>query len=158
MGVEGCLKRTKIRNQEVNQFGLWLQATFPTKRVVVAKTYDHHAETYDSSRYAKPIPEEEPKQSSAQGKKDIGWKQRAVEHGERSFARDNSRGNHNVRAKETRSGNTGRNRGERNDKIFFESQMEKERNNVGALIGQFEGRNHAGDSSGTYGIRLVPMQ
>jgi hypothetical protein len=69
-GVEGCLKRTKLRNQEVNQFGLWLRATSSTRKV--AKAFDRHAEYYDSSRYAKSIPEEEPKQSGAQGKKDIG--------------------------------------------------------------------------------------
>jgi hypothetical protein len=135
-GVEGCLKRTKLRNQEVNQFGLWMRANSPTKRVV--KTHDRHAENYDSSRYAKSDPEEGPKQPGVQGKKEIGRKRRAAEYGERSFAGETSRRNHDAQAKETRSEKLGRNRGDRNDEIFFESKTERERNNVGALRGQFE--------------------
>jgi hypothetical protein len=163
-GVEGCLKRTKMRNQEVNQYGLWLRASSPTRRAV--KAYDRHAENYGSSRYAKPVPEEGPKQSGVQGKKEkTGRKRRAAEYGERSFAGDNSRDNHNVLAKETGSGKKGRNRGEDNDEILFESQTKKERNNVGALRGQFEkfstpykeawipcneGKNRAGVSAGAH--------
>ena len=125
-GVEGCLKRIKLRNHEVNQFGLWLRETSPTRKV--ARAYDRHVEHYDSSRYPNPSHEEEPKQSSAQGKKDIAQKRKATEHGESNFVGVNFRKNQNGRAKGTRSGNTGQNRGDRDDEIFFESQLEKERN------------------------------
>jgi hypothetical protein len=77
-----------MRNQEVNQFGLWLQATSHTRRV--EKAYDRHLENYDSTRYTKPIPEDWPKQNGAQGKKYFGWKWRATEHGDKSFAKENS--------------------------------------------------------------------
>jgi hypothetical protein len=32
-GVEGCLKRSKLRNQEIDQFGPWLRANSPTRRI-----------------------------------------------------------------------------------------------------------------------------
>jgi hypothetical protein len=120
----------------VNQFGLWMRANSPTKRAV--KTRDCHAENYDSSRYAKSDPKEGPKQPGVQGKKEIGRKRRAAEYGEWSFADETSRRNHDARAKETRSEKLGRNRGDRNDEIIFESKTERERNNIGALRGQFE--------------------
>jgi hypothetical protein len=168
-GVEGCLKRTKLRNQEVNQFCLWMRANSPTRRAV--KTHDRHAENYDSSRYAKSDPEEGPKQSGVQGKKEIGRKWRVAEYGERSFTIETSKRNHDARAKETRSEKLGRNRGDRNDEIFFESKTERERNNVGALRGQFEkistpykeawiprneGKEGAGVSAGAHSRKVSP--
>jgi hypothetical protein len=135
-GVEGCLKRTNMGNQEVNQFGLWLRAASPTRRE--SRTHDRHAESHDSVRYAKPMPEEEPKQLGAQRKRDDGRKRRMAEQGERAFAGENSKGNHTVRAKEARSDITGRNRGERYGEFKFETQMEKESNKVEAIKGKFE--------------------
>ena len=72
------------------------------------------------------------------GKKDFGRKQRVVEHGDKSFAGENSRGNHNVRTNEGSNRSAGKNRGESKGDIHFESQSEKERNHVGALWGQLE--------------------
>ena len=161
-GVEGCLMQTKLRNQEMNQFGLWLRATSPTRKAT--KGFDRHAEQCNSSRFAKPVPVEELKQAGTHGKKEIGRKRRTTDgNGENSFASVSYRGNHNRWAKEFRSGNQGRNHEECDKAIFFESHMEKESNKFGTLRGKFEklttpckeawiprneGRNQAGDSAG----------
>ena len=60
------------------------------------------------------------------------------EHGESFFAGENSKGNHNIRDKETRRETGGRNRGERNGEFNFETQVEKESMNVEAIKGKFE--------------------
>ena len=87
------------------------------------------------------------------------------EHGGSFFAGKNSKENHNVRAKETRSKTGGRNHGERNEEFNFATQVEKESMNVEAIKGKFEkfstpikeawilhrkGNNHAGDLVGAH--------
>jgi hypothetical protein len=62
-GVEGCLKQSMLWNKEVNQFGPWLCANSPTRRL--EKTHDRHAENFESTKYAKATSEDGPKQSGA---------------------------------------------------------------------------------------------
>jgi hypothetical protein len=51
-GVEGCLKRSMMRNQEVIQFGQWLRANSPTRRM--ENTHERMAGNIDSSKFSKP--------------------------------------------------------------------------------------------------------
>jgi hypothetical protein len=133
-GAEGCLKRSKMRNQEVNQYGLWMRATSPTRRT--EKTHDRHADSSNSTRHAK-FSEELPKQSGVQGKKEFGRKRRATESGENSAGED-LHGRHNVRAKDRNTNYAGDNRGEELRASHFEFQTEKERSYVGVMKGHFE--------------------
>jgi hypothetical protein len=80
-GVEGCLKRSKMRNQEVNQYGLWMRATSPTRRSEKSYEIHRHAESHESTRFAQPIPDDLPKYNGNPGKKDNGWKRRVAEAG-----------------------------------------------------------------------------
>ncbi|XP_059436069.1 uncharacterized protein LOC132168989 [Corylus avellana] len=54
-GIEGCLKRSLLRNKETIQFGPWLRATSPTRKP--EKVHERHTDHADSSIFSPFAPE-----------------------------------------------------------------------------------------------------
>ena len=78
-GEEGCLKRNRMRNQGVLQFGPWLRASSPTRRM--EKIHERMAGNMDSAKFSQAMLGAESRREGHQNKRGCEWKMRTVDSG-----------------------------------------------------------------------------
>lgn len=124
-GVEGCLKRSTLRNQEITQFGPWLRANSTT----------------DSTKFAQPMLEERQRRDGYNGRKDRDRKRRDTNSSEEELVGDGFQGSQPSQAGEGENGISGVNRGHNDGTFHVDSQDEQERNFVGVMRDHFENQS-----------------
>lgn len=75
-GIEGCLKRSSLRNKETIQFGPWLRATSPTRKP--EKGYERHTDHAESSRFSPSAPDGRTRRDDHQEKMGYGRKRKTT--------------------------------------------------------------------------------
>jgi hypothetical protein len=135
-GIEGCLKRSMKRNEEILQFGSWLRANSPTRRT--EKNHEGHAGSSDSTRYPKPAQEGRMKHHGYPDRADRGRKRRNATSGEESGVGEESLGRQRTKSKDGEGELSGVNWGRKKDTFQVRPQLEKEDNYVGVMREHFE--------------------
>jgi hypothetical protein len=86
-GPKGCLKRNKMRNQEVLEYGPWLRANSPTR--IPEKMHGGNSETTRGTKYAS---EGRTNYDETQGRKEYDRKRRTANSGEDGYTSGAPRG------------------------------------------------------------------
>ena len=155
-GVEGCLKRTMMWNQEINQFGPWLRATSPTCRM--EWTQERHANNMDSSRNTQPGSEGWPKHDPWRGERGTRQSRRERESGEEDDDSNALWENYQLKTKKWKDGEAGKDQGTVNGNIPADSQCYTEGGFVGGLKNIFEKQStifNAQVPQATYGKSIM---
>jgi hypothetical protein len=77
-GVEGCLKRSMMRKQEVIQFGPWLRANSSTRRMEKTQTHERMVGNTDLASFSHLALGGETRRDGHQNKRGHGWKRRTA--------------------------------------------------------------------------------